>query len=131
MHVARMPSRPGHGRRFRNDSFSPEQILGFQSLPMGQRPAPPESHGMAVILDQDELESRDKETGAWTVPIQALERLAAFMGIAPGAHADETEGQRRQALVHLIMREEKRLARCPRVDRWKRPGAPEENDDAR
>lgn len=79
-----------------------------------------ETHGMAVLLSDRSLDGKDSETDVPWVSIEALERLAAFLGIADPA-ADppaQTEGQRRRTLVHAIHREEKRLARCPRAERW-------------
>jgi hypothetical protein len=117
-----MPSGPGRGRRFQNDSFSAAQIRAFQDLPPEERPAPPPSHGMSITMHKGDLEARDKETGAWTVPTPALERLAKFLGVLPERADSTTEGAWRHDLLRAIMREEKRISTCPRAVRWQRPG---------
>ena len=105
MKISFMPQPRGRGRRSK-------ELLRLRH----------ETHGMSMQLDQHVLERRDKETRAWIIPTSALEGLARFLGVVPSSKENETEGQRRSALIHAIMREEKRLSKCPRVDRWKRPG---------
>lgn len=80
-------------------------------------------HGMQLLMRRDKLERRDDATQEWLVPTNALERLAAWLGIAPAQVEGETEGERRHRLVHAITREEKRLSKCPRVERWQHASA--------
>lgn len=79
-----------------------------------------ETHGMAVFLSEHSLDGKDPVTGERLVPIKDLERLAAFLGVADPAldQPEQTPAQRRHKLVRAIHREEKRLATCPRAERW-------------
>ena len=85
-----------------------------------------ETHGMAVLLSDHSLSIKplnardDDGEDVYLVPTEALERLAAFLGVADPAldPPGQTLGQRRRTLVHAIRREEKRLAKCPRTERW-------------
>lgn len=118
-----------------------------------------ETHGMAVRLSDRSLSFRPlsfrddasviytvnfatlqrmiaDDGDVYLVPIAALERLAAFLGVADPAQAtpSEPEKQRRHTLARAIQREENRLSKCPRAERWnespnrRRPEMAEETD---
>lgn len=47
-------------------------------------------------------------------PLAALERLARALGLAIRHPPGATDGQRRRALVHAVLRAEKAMSRAPR-----------------
>jgi hypothetical protein len=69
-----------------------------------------ECHGMQVRLDF--------ETLYYSAALDALERLAAFLGVGEQIIRGEDELSYRADLASAILREEKRLAACPRAERW-------------